>query len=218
MNNAIYVVEGPDCSGKTTICNMVKDKLMVHGIDALVFRQPGGTGVGELARSIVKNNSMNPESQALAFLLSFSELWEHLEKNVNNKVVLLDRWYHSTLAYQFHSFDYKSIELLSYVQRQASDRAAMTTFIIQTPFDILNDRLCKKNGMDAIEKSIVEQTQRQLKIVEWYNDFARRPHYGKRFGEPVVTVENTIGQPELAAEIIKDYIIKHEKSDEDNNV
>ena len=48
--------EGPDGSGKTTVSNMVYDRLVKEGYDVILTREPGGI---EIAEQIRHHNSQN---------------------------------------------------------------------------------------------------------------------------------------------------------------
>lgn len=97
--------EGVEGSGKTTIINMISDKLNSLGIDYLHVREPGGVKISEQIRNIIldKNNTeIDDRCEALLFAASRRQLL--VEKIFpalkENKVVLCDRFIDSSLAYQ----------------------------------------------------------------------------------------------------------------------
>lgn len=92
--------EGLDCSGKTTCLNFMKDILVENGISAYTTREPGGTAFGEELRTLIKTKSHGVESltETLLFYASRVEL---LHKVIPNyQIVLCDRFYDTTFAYQ----------------------------------------------------------------------------------------------------------------------
>ena len=96
-------IEGPDCSGKSTIISILKDKYP----DALFIREPGTTLFGEKIRNILLNSEydLDPVSEILLFSSSFCETSQKVIKPALNKneLIISDRWYYSTIAYQCYA-------------------------------------------------------------------------------------------------------------------
>ncbi len=97
--------EGADGVGKSTQVAFYADLLKSLGHDVLLLREPGGTNIGEKVREIlldVSNTEMTDESELLLYLTARSQIVSEvivpaLEKG---KIVLCDRFFDSTLAYQ----------------------------------------------------------------------------------------------------------------------
>jgi dTMP kinase len=93
--------EGIDRSGKTTQARMLCDAL---GERALAVREPGGTALGEVIRSLLKDPAaeMGPEAEALLFAAARAELVSSvIRPNLRDgRVVVSDRFVDSSLAYQ----------------------------------------------------------------------------------------------------------------------
>lgn len=51
--SAFITFEGPDGSGKSTICNLVYDELLKNNIRTIKTREPGGTRISEKIREII---------------------------------------------------------------------------------------------------------------------------------------------------------------------
>ena len=51
--SAFITFEGPDGSGKSTICNLVYDELIKNNIKTIKTREPGGTRISEKIRDII---------------------------------------------------------------------------------------------------------------------------------------------------------------------
>lgn len=96
--------EGIDGSGKSTQINLLNSYLSKKGIECHVFREPGGTEVSENIRSLLLHDTeeMDPVTELLLFSSARSQLIA--EKVIpllnDNKTVILDRFYDSTVAYQ----------------------------------------------------------------------------------------------------------------------
>ncbi len=73
-------------------------------MDAVSFREPGGTAVGDQIREILlrPGNAITPVAEALLFMASRAELCEReiVPALATGKVVVLDRFFLSTYAYQ----------------------------------------------------------------------------------------------------------------------
>ncbi len=96
--------EGIDGCGKTTQIELLRERLNREKLPAEVLREPGGTDLSETIRGILLNPDimMNPVTELLLFSAARSELVTQkvrplLEQNV---IVILDRFYDSTVAYQ----------------------------------------------------------------------------------------------------------------------
>jgi dTMP kinase len=100
----LITFEGIDGSGKTTQISMLRDRLEASGVRSIVVREPGGTALSERVRSILLDTSL--EMTPMAELLLFSAARTQLvtDKIVPaleaGDVVLCDRFFDSTIAYQ----------------------------------------------------------------------------------------------------------------------
>ena len=100
----LIVFEGAEGAGKTTQIRLIADRLTAAGIPVIAVREPGGTPVGDAIREIVleSDHHMNDAAEALLFMASRAELIgrEVLPALAKGSVVLLDRFFLSTYAYQ----------------------------------------------------------------------------------------------------------------------
>lgn len=96
--------EGVEGSGKTTQVNLLQHYLESKGFPLLVSKEPGGTEVGEKIREILLHNKMkiNPYTEVFLYLASRSENTVNLIMPAlqSKKIVIVDRYSDSTLAYQ----------------------------------------------------------------------------------------------------------------------
>jgi dTMP kinase len=98
-------LEGPEGGGKTTQASQLAEHLSAQGFDVLLSREPGGTAIGEQIRQVLtslENEDMQPHTEFLLFSASRAQLVRdvilpHLEAG---GVVISDRFYDSSLAYQ----------------------------------------------------------------------------------------------------------------------
>jgi len=106
MKKGIFItIEGPEGSGKTTINALIVEELKKRGYDVIVTREPGGIEIAEQIRDVIlntKNTKMDPRTEALLYAASRRQ---HLVEKVipalrDGKIVMCDRFVHSSLAYQ----------------------------------------------------------------------------------------------------------------------
>ena len=104
-NKPLIVFEGVEGSGKTTLINHVSKYLKKNEKKFIKFREPGGTKNSEKLRKIILNNksNFNSKSDLLLYLASRSENFEKIiKKNYKKKILVIDRFTDSTLAYQHY--------------------------------------------------------------------------------------------------------------------
>ncbi|HEX3533065.1 MAG TPA: dTMP kinase [Gemmatimonadaceae bacterium] len=100
----LIVFEGPEGAGKTTQIRLIAERLARAGVPALAIREPGGTPVGDAIREILldSEHQITPAGEALLFMASRAQLiaGEVVPALTRGDVVLLDRFFLSTYAYQ----------------------------------------------------------------------------------------------------------------------
>ena len=114
--NPIIVFEGIEGSGKTTLINYVCKYLKKKRIKFIKFREPGGTKNSEKIRKIILENksNLNLKSDLLLYLASRSENIEKIIKpNYRKKIILIDRFVDSTIAYQHYGMGIKKNLILN---------------------------------------------------------------------------------------------------------
>ena len=109
MENKLFgkfiVLDGPDGCGKTTQCKLLAQWLQKQDVPTEIFRDPGGTAIGEKVRQILLNPEhikMSTSAEVLLYMAARAQLWaEKIAPALQeNKCVILDRWLSSTCAYQ----------------------------------------------------------------------------------------------------------------------
>ena len=106
MRKGLFITfEGLEGCGKTTQAKMLFDFLIKQKIPSIYTKEPGGTKIGDKIRKILldqKNDGMDYKTEMLLFLASRAEnvrliILPALEEG---KIVISDRFYDSTTAYQ----------------------------------------------------------------------------------------------------------------------
>ncbi|MEP6689776.1 MAG: dTMP kinase [Gemmatimonadaceae bacterium] len=104
MRGRLVVLEGPEGVGKTTQLQKLDEYLSARGLPFSRYREPGGTALGDGIRKLLLDpaSSITPRAEALLFMASRSELIarEVEPKLMSGKLVLIDRFFLSTYAYQ----------------------------------------------------------------------------------------------------------------------
>ena len=113
----IIVFEGIEGSGKSFHLSSVARYLKQKKISFIKIREPGGSLNSEKIRKLMLNNksNFNKNTDLLLFLSSRSENISLIKKNYNKKIILIDRFIDSTIAYQHYGMgiNLKLINLLN---------------------------------------------------------------------------------------------------------
>ena len=113
----IIVFEGVEGSGKSHHINRISEFLKKNKIDFIKIREPGGKPTAEKIRKLIlnKKSNFNKVTDLLLYLAARSEIIELLKKYKNKKVILIDRFIDSTIAYQHYGcgIDLKLINYLN---------------------------------------------------------------------------------------------------------
>ena len=114
----IIVFEGIEGSGKSYHISNVSRYLTKRGIDHIKIREPGGSLNSEKIRKIILSNksSFNKTTDTLLYLAARSENIYLLKKNFRKKIILLDRFIDSTIAYQHYGLGVE-LELINKVNK-----------------------------------------------------------------------------------------------------
>ena len=103
--NPIIVFEGIEASGKSTSLKKAIKYLKKNKIKYISFREPGGTNLSEKLRQLMlnKKSKLNNKTDLFLLMASRSENFDKiLKENYKKKVILIDRFIDSTLAYQHY--------------------------------------------------------------------------------------------------------------------
>ena len=103
MPGLFIAFEGGEGAGKTTQSQLLADRLAELEIPCLLVREPGGTELGEYLRGYLKSEKpLTPEAELLLFEAARVELVSARIRPAmeSGLVVVADRFYSSTVAYQ----------------------------------------------------------------------------------------------------------------------
>ncbi len=125
QSSAFIVFEGVNGAGKSTLLKRAAEFLRAEGAPCIETREPGGTELGKILRSVVQERpelTMSPVSELFLFA---ADRHEHVVKCISPALkrgewVLSDRYFYSTLAFQGHGRGV-SIPLIEEIMRIAID-------------------------------------------------------------------------------------------------
>ena len=102
FNKPIIVFEGIEGSGKSHHISKVSRYLDKRKIKYIQIREPGGNSNSEKIRKLIldKKSNFNNKTDLLLYLAARSENIKHIKKFYKKKIILIDRFVDSTIAYQ----------------------------------------------------------------------------------------------------------------------
>jgi dTMP kinase len=115
--NPIIVFEGIEGSGKSYHINKVSKYLKKKKLKFIKIREPGGNINSEKIRKLIldKKSKFNKTTDLLLYLAARSENINLLKKYYKKRIILIDRFLDSTIAYQHFGFgvDLNLIKLIN---------------------------------------------------------------------------------------------------------
>tara|TARA_Y100000590_G_scaffold247883_1_gene278509 strand:+ start:584 stop:1201 length:618 start_codon:yes stop_codon:yes gene_type:complete len=138
----LIVFEGIEASGKTTLINYVSNFLKKNKIDYIKIREPGGNKNSELIRKLIlnKKNKFNSFTDLMLYFAARSENIEKIIiKNYKKKIILIDRFTDSTLAYQHYGMGLNKLLINKINQILLKKIKPQITFL-----NIVNEKNLKK--------------------------------------------------------------------------
>lgn len=166
--------EGIDGSGKSTQINLLKKKLLAEGYNVEVFRDPGGTDISEKVRNLLLDakSDIHPVAELLLFSAARAQLISQkviplLKKDT---VVILDRFYDSTIAYQGYGRSSLQLAAIHKLNQIASHSTTPDlTFYLKISLKDARSRTAGK-AKDRMEQSGIEF---YTKVIEGFDTLAQ---------------------------------------------
>jgi dTMP kinase len=169
MMGTLITFEGIEGCGKSTQAERLYDYLRESGVDVVLSREPGGTGTGEKIRDILLGSppgTVSPGAEFFLFLAARAQLIDEIVGPALNtgKTVILDRYVHSTLAYQYYGLgvnlndteNENDISVLRwYCRKAARGFWPDIVFLIDVPVEVGLARIAGREH-DGIESRGVE--------------------------------------------------------------
>jgi len=106
--NPIIVFEGIEGSGKSFHINFIEKHLRKERIKFIKLREPGGSKNSEKIRKLIlsKNSNFKNLTDLFLYMAARNENFHNIiNKNYKKKVILIDRFTDSTIAYQHYGMN-----------------------------------------------------------------------------------------------------------------
>jgi dTMP kinase len=195
----LITFEGGEGCGKSTQIALLAKRLEQAGHSCRTVREPGGTPLGEKIRHLVKldpdGHGMAPETELLLMNASRAELVRRilLPELAAGRMLLCDRFYDSTIAYQAFGRELPLERVRSVIEAAVGTLRPDLTLWLRVPPGEARQRVQRRNdGGDRFE---AEQAAFFARVEEGYQAIAAaEPHR-------VRAVDGT-GSPELVHERI----------------
>ena len=153
--NPIIVFEGIEGSGKTLHINNVSRYLKKINRNFIQIREPGGSINSEKIRKLILNNksNFNNFTDLLLYLSSRSENMEKIiKKNYKKKIILIDRFVDSTVAYQHYGMNI-DIDLINKINKFLLGKIKVNfTFLNLVSEKNFKHRLFKRKNLNRYDK------------------------------------------------------------------
>lgn len=187
--------EGIEGSGKSTQSKKLHAYFLKKSQDAILTREPGGTKASEQIREILITQE-NLEAKT-ELLLNFASRNEHVEKLIkpslqNNKIVICDRFFDSTYAYQGSAMgvDFALIDKIK--DLTIGDFAPDVTFLIDIDVETSLKRLVNRNDNNRYDGFSIDFHQ---KVRDGFLKIAKQ-------NSRIKIIDGTKSEDEIFSEII----------------
>jgi dTMP kinase len=169
MAKGVFIsFEGSEGCGKTTQIELLTRHLRGIGYRVRTTREPGGTPLGEEIRHTLKhsknNAAMTPEAELLLMNASRAQLVREVIRPAleNGEVVVCDRFYDSTMAYQGYGrqLDLKLVQSVIDVA-VGGTRPDLTLLLTVTP-EISELRRAMRQSTLSFMRDRIEEADREF--------------------------------------------------------
>jgi dTMP kinase len=173
----LIVFEGVEGAGKSTQLDRLGAHLSRAGIAHRAFREPGGTDLGDAIRRLLLDPAatVSARAEALLFMASRAELVsrELRPALTSGTIVLLDRFFLSTYAYQIAGRGLAESDVRSANTMATHGLVPDLTVLLSLSADLGLARAERRSATDRIERSgrefhaRVEQAFAEFATPEW---------------------------------------------------
>mgnify|MGYP005655858097 CR=1 FL=1 len=174
-NGYLITIEGIEGAGKSTAIKHIKRILQKNNIESIFTREPGGTDNAEKIRDLLLNNNLSGLDSTTELMLMFASRKEHVKtliipKMEEGKVVVSDRFYDATYAYQGGGRNIDITLIDKFRNLVLGDFEPNLTILLDVPIEISMARIAKRKELDRIEN---EDARFFSRVREQYLKLAR---------------------------------------------
>ena len=155
MSGLLITFEGIEGCGKSTQIERLAKQLPKVGRQVVTLREPGGTPIGEAIREVVKHPpgdaTISPDAELLLMNASRAQLVQEAIRPVLAKgaVVLCDRFYDSSLAYQGFGRELDMAKVQQAIDLAVGDTKPNLTLLLDIPLSVSQDRVSARHELTA---------------------------------------------------------------------
>lgn len=166
MRGVFITLEGTEGSGKSTQLPLLAERLVRLGHKVRTLREPGGTPLGEELRIILKHSQAGAGMTAEAELLLMNACRAQLVREVirpalaAGEIVLCDRFYDSTTAYQAYGRQLDKRAVASIVQFATGGLEPDLTLVLRVPVELSEARRALRTAQP--ERDRMEEADREF--------------------------------------------------------
>jgi dTMP kinase len=158
-------LEGPEGSGKTSHIPYLVEYLREKGHVVFPTREPGGTSISEQIRDVLhdlKNAEMHPRTETLLYQAARAQIVEQVIKPrlADGEVVISDRYYDSTIAYQGYGHQQDLEQVRALVKYATGGLVPDLTVLLDLDVEVGLKRKKKGDEWNRMDAYTVEFHQR----------------------------------------------------------
>lgn len=157
MPGRLVVFEGVEGAGKTTQLERLALRLGRHGAQVRMLREPGGTPVGDEIRALLLRPGAHipPRTEALLFMASRAAIVsEQIRPALSRgEIVLLDRFFLSTYAYQIGGRELPEDEVRGANAFATGGLVPDVTVLLTLPVAVGLSRAAQRGAADRMEQA-----------------------------------------------------------------
>jgi dTMP kinase len=157
MPGRLVVFEGVEGAGKTTQLERLALRLGRHGAQVRMLREPGGTPVGDEIRALLlrPGAQIPPRTEALLFMASRAAIVsEQIRPALSRgEIVLLDRFFLSTYAYQVGGRELPEDEVRGANAFATGGLVPDVTVLLTLPVKVGLSRAAQRGASDRMEQA-----------------------------------------------------------------
>ena len=150
----VIVFEGIEGSGKSSHIHFVSNYLKKRKIRFIKIREPGGSKSSEKIRRLILNNKsdFDKSTDLLLYLAARNENVSLLKKNYKKKIILIDRFTDSTIAYQHYGLGVNLLLIETINKYILEDIKVTFTFLNTVNQKNMISRLKKRKKLNRYDK------------------------------------------------------------------
>ena len=212
MTGLFITFEGTEGSGKSTQVSLLADRLRKLGKPVRVLREPGGTPIGEEIRHTLKHSAANQAMTAEAELLLMNASRAQLVREVirpalaAGEIVLCDRFYDSTTAYQGYGRGLDLDVVRSVIDFAVGDTRPHLTFLLLVPHELSEERRVARQATLSFMRDRIEEADKSFfqRVVQGYQAIAAAEPERVRTIDAVGSIESIENRIwDVAAPLVK---------------